>query len=537
MQPVTFLRGIFAAFVVAATIAASAVPALAEVVLRRGNAAEPQTLDQHHTSIDIERNILKDLYEGLTVFDAAGKITPGAAESWTASADGLVYTFKIRANAKWSDGSPVTADDFVYSFRRVEDPKTAAGYANILYPIKNAQKINSAKPEAPVSVDTLGVKAIDAKTLEITLEQPTPYLTQLLAHQTALPVNKASIDKNGANFVKPGTMVSNGAFTLTEQVSNDHITVSKNANYWDAANVKIDKVIFYPTNDAAAAVRRFQAGELDLNYNFPADQRDFLKTSLGADQVKVAPYLSTYYYVFDARTPPLNDANVRLALSMAIDRDFLSEKIYANTQLPLYSFVPPGMESYTAAQPDWAKLSQLDREDKAKALLKAAGYGVGGKPLTLEIRYNTNVNHQKVATAIADMWKGLGATVTLLNNDTAAHYDYLRQGNSFTVARAGWGADYADPENFLTLALSTNKDFNYGHYSNPKFDDMIKKSYAERNVDARMKLLQDAEQLLMNDTAVVPLMNTASLWLVSRKVKGFVDNAQNDHMSRYMSIQ
>ncbi|MFO1185621.1 MAG: peptide ABC transporter substrate-binding protein [Bauldia sp.] len=521
----------------AAAVLITAVPASSEVVLRRGNAAEPQTLDQHHTSIDIERNILKDLYEGLTVYDPAGKVVGGAAEKWTISPDGTVYTFTIRADAKWSDGTPVTADDFVYSFRRAQDPKTAAGYANILYPIKNSQKINSAKPDAPVPLDQLGVKAVNAKTLEITLERPTPYLLQLLAHQTALPVNRASIEKNGANFVRPGLMVSNGAFMLTEQVANDHITLSKNPHYWDAANVKIDKVMFFPTSDAAAAVRRFQAGDLDLNYNFPADQRDFLKQQLGADQVRVAPYLSTYYYVFDTRKEPFNDPNVRLALSMAIDRDFLSEKIYANTQLPLYSFVPPGLEGYSPATADFAKMSQLDREDRARALLKAAGYGAGGKPLKIEIRFNTNVNHQKVATAIADMWKGLGATVTILNNDTAAHYDYLRQGNSFDVARAGWGADYADAENFLALATSGNKDFNYGHYSNARYDDLMKRSYDERDLAVRAKMLHDAETLLIGETATVPLMNTASLWLVSRKVKGFVDNAVNDHMSRYLSIQ
>jgi oligopeptide transport system substrate-binding protein len=332
-------------------------------------------------------------------------------------------------------------------------------------------------------------------------------------------------------------MVSNGAFMLTEQVANDHITVSKNPNYWDVANVKLDRVIFYPTDDIPAAVRRFQAGDLDLNYNFPADQRDLLRASLGADQVKVAPYLSTYYYVLDTRKEPFNNPNVRKALSMAIDRDVLSEKIYGNTQLPLYSFVPPGMEGYTSALPDFAKMSQLDREDKAKALLKAAGYGPGLKPINIQIRYNTNTNHQKVATAVADMWKGLGATVTTQNNDTGAHYDFIRQGNPFDAARAGWGADYADPENFLTLSLSTNKEFNYAHYSNPKFDDLIAKSYLERDPAVRMKMLHDAEQMLMDETAVIPLMNTASLWLVSRKVKGFVDNAQNDHMSRYMSLQ
>ena len=205
------------AALLAGAILIGASPAFAEAVLHRGNAGEPQTLDQAHTSINIEEFILKDLYEGLTVYDAAGKIVPGAAESWTVSDDGTVYTFKLRENAKWSDGSPVTADDFVFSFTRVEDPKTAAGYANILYPIKNAEKVN--KGEA--GLDQLGVKDVDAKTVEVTLERPTPFFLELLAHQTALPVSKASVEKNGADFVKPGTMVSNGAFKLVSHVPND----------------------------------------------------------------------------------------------------------------------------------------------------------------------------------------------------------------------------------------------------------------------------------------------------------------------------
>ncbi len=310
-------------------------PALAEAVLHRGNAGEPQTLDQAHTSINIEAFILKDLYEGLTVYDAAGKIIPGVAETWELSDDGTVYTFKLRADAKWSDGSPVTAEDFVFSFRRVEDPKTAAGYANILFPIKNAEKVN--KGELPT--DQLGVKAVDEKTVEITLERPTPFFLELLAHQTALPVSKASVEKNGNDFVKPGVMVSNGAFTLTAHVPNDSLTVVKNANYWDAANVKLDKVIFYPIDDQAASVRRFEAKEMDLVYNFSADQIDRLRKSYD-DQVHVSPSLATYYYAFDTRQAPYNDVRVRQALSMAVDRDFLAKEIYAGSQLPAYSMVP-----------------------------------------------------------------------------------------------------------------------------------------------------------------------------------------------------
>jgi oligopeptide transport system substrate-binding protein len=512
-------------------------PAMAETVLHRGNGGEPQTLDQAHTSIDVESNILKDLYEGLTVYDAGGNIIPGIAESWTVSGDGLTYTFKLRANAKWSNGDPVTAGDFVYSYRRIEDPKTAAGYATILYPIKNAQAINTAKAGNPMAPGQLGMRAVDDKTLEIVLERPTPYFLQLLAHQTALPVHQATVEKLGTNFVKPGNMVSDGAYVLSENVANDHITLTKNPNYYDAASVKIDRVIFYPTEDQAAAIRRFEAGELDLQYNFPADQTEFLQKQLGGDVVHVAPYLSTYYYVFDMRHPPFDDVRVRRALSMAIDRDFLSAKIFAGAQLPSYSFVPPGIAGYTPASADFASMSQLDREDAAKKLLTEAGYGPGGKPLKIEIRYNTNANHQKVATAIADNWKELGADVSLMNSDVKSHYAYLQEGGAFDVARCGWTADYADAENFLFLFVSSNKTFNYPHYNSSTYDSLVAQSYKERDPAARAKILQEAEAVLMQDQPTAPLMVTASLWLVSSKVKGFEDNAVNDHLTRYMSIQ
>jgi oligopeptide transport system substrate-binding protein len=529
----TFMKFNIRAAVLLGSLMLAASPALAEAVLHRGNSGEPQTLDQSQTSIDIEAFILKDLYEGLTIYDSNGKIVPGVAESWKISDDGLVYTFKIRDNAKWSDGSPVVAEDFIFSMRREEDPKTAAGYANILYPIKNAEQINKGK----LPVDQLGMKAVDDKTLEITLEHPTPFFIELLSHQSALPINKASFEKNGADFVKPGKLVGNGAFKLVEHVPNDHLTVVKNENYWDAANVKLDKVIFYPLEDQAAAVRRYEAGELDLVYNFSSDQMARLRAA-NAKQVHVTPAFATYYYPFDTRTEPFNDVRVRRALSMSVDRDFLAKEIFNGSKLPVYSLVPPGLENYgEPSKADFAGMSQLDREDKAVELMKEAGYGEGGKPLNIEIRYNTNPNHQKAATAVADMWKKtFGANVTLMNLDISAHYAYLQEGGKFNVARAGWTADYADAENFLNLNVSSNKTFNYGHYENPEFDALMKKSYEERDPAARSKILHDAEALIMRDQPIAPLVNDANFWLVADKVKGWGDNGNNEHLSYYLSV-
>ncbi|WP_429929827.1 peptide ABC transporter substrate-binding protein [Agrobacterium vitis] len=519
--------------VLAGSLLFGASSALAEAVLNRGNSGEPKSLDPAHISINIEGFIIHDLFEGLTIHDANGKIVPGAAESWKVSDDGTVYTFKIRDNAKWSDGSPVTAEDFQFAMRRLEDPKNAAEYANLLYPIKNAEAVNTGK--APV--DQLGIKVIDAKTLEITLERSTPYFLQLMAHYTALPISKSNFEKFGDQFVKPGNMVNNGAFKLESHVPNDKLVVAKNDQYWDAKNVKLDKVVFYPIEDDAAAVRRYEAGELDIVFNFSADQLKRLRTAFNS-QVHVSAGLSTYYYTFDMRQEPMSDVRVRRALSMAVDRDFLSSEIYSGAQLPLYSMVPPGMEGYEKpAVPDFASLSQIDREDKAVELMKEAGYGQGGKPLNLEIRYNTNTNHERVATAIADMWKTtFGAKVSLVNLDVASHYSYLKEGGKYSVARAGWGADYADPENFLALTISTNTSFNYSHWNNPEFDALMKKSYDEKDQKARMELMHKAEQILIDQQPLAPLMNLADLWLVSSKVSGWADNAVNEHYSKYLSV-
>jgi len=516
----------------AAVAALVATTAMAEMVYHRGNTADPETLDHHKTSTVYEAHILRDLYEGLVVYDAKAQVVPGVAESWTVSDDGLTYTFKLRDNAKWSNGDPVTAGDFVFAFQRIMTPDTGAKYANILYPIRNAEAINKGEME-PASI---GARALDDKTLEITLQAATPYFLELLTHQTGLPLHKASVEAHGSDFVKPGNLVSNGAYVLAEFTPNDKIVVEKNANFHDAANVRIDKVIFYPTEDRGAALRRFQAGELHSNNDAPTEQVKFMKENLGG-QFRVAPYLGNYYYAVNAGKAPFSDVKVRQALSIAIDREFLAEEIWGDTMVAGYSFVPPGIGNYgEPAYADYKDMAMLDREDKAKTLLREAGFGPD-KPLKVEIRYNTSENHKNTAVAIADMWKPLGVEVSLLNTDTKTHYAHLRDKGDFDVARAGWIGDYSDPQNFLFMVESDNDGFNYAKYDNAEYDALMDKAAATVNLDERAAILKQAEEIFMRDLPFIPLLYYGSLSLVSDKLKGWEDNIQNVHATRWMSIE
>jgi len=411
-------------------------------------------------------------------------------------------------------------------------PDTGAKYANILYPIKNAEAINKGEM-GPASV---GAKAVDDKTLEITLEASTPYFLELLTHQTGLPMHKASVEEHGSDFVKPGNLVSNGAFVLAGFTPNDKVEVTKNPNFHDAANVQIDKVIFYPTEDRGAALRRFQAGELHSNNDAPTEQVKFMKENLG-DQFRVAPYLGNYYYAVKADKAPFSDVKVRQALSMAIDREFLAEEIWGDTMVAGYSFVPPGIGNYgEPAFADYKDMAMLDREDKAKAMLAEAGFGPD-KPLKVEIRYNTSENHKNTAVAIADMWKPLGVEVSLLNTDTKTHYAHLRDKGDFDVARAGWIGDYSDPQNFLFMVESDNDGFNYANYDNAEYDALMDKAAITVNLDERAAVLKQAEEIFMRDLPFIPLLYYGSLSLVSDKLKGWEDNIQNVHATRWMSIE
>lgn len=503
--------------------------AFAEVVWNRGNSADPESLDPHKTSTVYEAHILRDLFEGLVMQDAKANLIPGAAESWTISDDGKVYTFKLRPGAVWSNGDPVTADDFVYSFRRLEDPATGAEYASMLYVIKGAEDVNSGKGKP----EDIGVKAIDPNTLEITLVDPTPYFLEMLTHQATYPVNKASIEKLGDDWIKPGNLVSNGAFTLAEFVPNDHIRLVKNPKFHDAANVALDAVVYYPTEDRSTAVKRFEAGELDSNDDIPTEQLAELKAKFG-DAIHIAPYLGTYYYAMKWDKEPWNNVKLRQAISMAIDRDFLAEKVWNNSMIPAYGMVPPGIEGYQSYEADYANMDQLDREDAAKKILESLGY-TPEHPLHMEIRYNTSENHKNTAVAIQEQLKPLGVEVTLVNTDTKTHYAFLENKGDYDVARAGWIADYKDPESFLGISEKASGN-NYSNYDDPKFEDLMKQATADGGDPAkRMKDLSDAEKVLVDDIGNLPLLFYSTHNLVSSKLKGWEDNVMDIHPSRFVS--
>lgn len=501
------------------------------LTFHRGEAGEPATLDPHKTSTVVENDVLQDMFEGLVTFDAKANIIPGMARAWDISADGLTYTFHLR-DAKWSNGDAVSADDFVYSLRRLMDPATASQYANILYTLKNAEAVN----QGTLPPTALGAAAPDAKTLVLTLENPAPYFIAQLAHQSALPVLKANVEKYGRDFAKAGNLISNGPFVLKEFVPNDHITLAKNANYYDAGKIALDEEIFYPIEDRAAGLRRFQAGEIDLYNDVPTDQIKFIRETLkGA--LHATPKLGTYYFTVNTKKPPFDDVRVRQALSMVIDREFLAETVWGGVMLPGYSFVPPGIANYTEpATMAWKDLSPIEREDQAIALMKAAGFGPGGKTLNIEIRFNTSQNHKSTAIALADMWKVLNVTTSLVNTDIKTHYALLQNKGDYDIARAGWIGDYSDPQNFLFLAESTNPKLNYANYSNPEFDSLMKQASATRDLAKRALLLQKAESLLIRDEPYIPLLYYATQDLVSQKVTGFEDNILDIHRAKFLGL-
>lgn len=506
-----------------------AAPAAAETVLHRGNLAEPDTLDPAKWFTTYESEILRDLFNGLLQVDAEGNAIPGAAESWTVSDDGMVLTFKLRADGKWSDGQPVTADDFVLGFRRTFDPKTASAYANFGYVIVNAREI----VEGKVKPEDLGVRAVDAHTFEIRLNEPSQTIFWLLAgYPCFFPTPAHALAAYGDSWVQPGKMVSNGPYRLAEWVPQDRVTLVRNENYFDAAAVKIDKVQFYPTDDDAAAVKRFRAGEIDLNLRFPPSLYPMLKREMPR-QTRADPASWLSYIVFNMSDARFADPRVRRALSLAIDRETIVKRVLNNGELPAWGVVPPGANDFTSSGAgDFSAMPLADRQREARRLLEEAGYGPGN-PLRFTFIHRIGEANKRTALAVVDMWRQIGVSANIESNEVKIHYVRLRE-KQFEVADAGFSAP-PDAEYFLYL-LRTGSEVNFAGWSNAEYDRLASEANRERDLKKRGELYAAAEKIALDETAMIPVYVPVNRALVQTWVTGYAANPVGYHPSRWLDI-
>jgi oligopeptide transport system substrate-binding protein len=504
-----------------------------QVCLEYGNTVDPLTLDPQKATTTTEAAIIGDLIMGLTTDAPDASVQPGAATSWETSPNGLVWTFHLRPGAVWSDGVPVTADDFVFAYRRILNPELASSYAYLLYIIKNGQAVNAGK--APPSA--LGVRAVNPLTLEMTLEHPAPHLPELLKHQSFFPVPKHAVEKYGDSWVSPGKYVSNAGYTLTSWKLGDYVRIQKNPRFWDAKNVCVDRVDFYPTTDAVAAERRVKRGELDVNNSFSSSRIGLVKRPdyLGP-YVRTHLQLTTTYLGYNTHYPFLADRRVRQALSEAIDREFITQKLLRAGQQPAYSFVPPEIASYEpGARIPFADKSFPERQAEAQALLKAAGYGPG-HPLKITLNTTQATDALLLGQSIQADWRSIGVEATLQPEEGQIHFADMEARN-FQVGLVGWSADYNDPTTFLELMLSGTGAQNYGDYKNPTYDALMAQANNEKDLKKRAHIMRQAEQLMLDDHTVAPIYFGVSRNLVSPRITGWIDNAEDFHKIRWLCVK
>jgi oligopeptide transport system substrate-binding protein len=487
--------------------------------LVKGNGAEPESLDPEKTEGVPEANLQRDLFEGLLNIDQHGNAVPGVAKSWDISADGKTYTFHLR-DAKWSNGDPITAEDFVYSFRRLVDPKTASPYSFFLGSanVENADAIMEGKAK----VDTLGVKAIDKKTFEVKLTAPVAYFIDMLVHASLYPVPEKIIAKYGDEWTRPDHIVTNGAYKLSKWVVNESIVLERNKQYWDDAHTVINKVTYLPIQSPNAEVNRYLAGEMDFTQGqLPVDQFKRLKKDY-PKEVSVSGYMGTYFYEFNYKKKPFDDVRIRKALAYAIDRDIMAKAVVATGVKPAYTITPEVANGYSGFMPEWGTWTQAKRNEEATKLLKEAGYDKAN-PLKVELLYNTNEDHKKVAIAVSSMWKKLGVNVTLINKEWKSYLASEQQGN-FEVSRNGWIADYNEAASMVSL-MQSNNGSNYGKYNNPDYDKLMAQSRSTLDATARKALYGKAEQMLANDMPIAPIYQYVITRLVKPYVGGYASNA------------
>ena len=501
--------------------------------LHYGNGAEPQGIDPHLVTGVPESHIVRALFEGLAVKNPITlEPEPGVAERWEISPDGTVYTFFINPQAKWSNGEPVTASDYVWSWERALHPETGSLYAYMLFPVVNAEKFASGAIDDFAEV---GIKSLDAQTLRISLNAPTPYFLQLMDHYSTFAVHPETVLKFGGMsdrftlWTRPENIVSNGAFTLKEWSLNRQIKVEKNPHYWDKSSVALEGVYFYPTENVVSEERMFRSEQLHVTQGIPLGKIPNYRAVQNSPYVQ-APYLGTYYYLINTKKPPVDDVRVRKALSYSIDRDTLTRTVLRDTAIPAYSITPPDTLGYNPP-----KLFSFDPE-QARALLAEAGYPDGQGWPGLEITYNTNEDHRKIAVAVQQMWKDeLGIDVSITNQEWKVYLNTVSQGE-FQVARRGWIGDYVDANNFLDLFLANGGNNNTG-YANAEFDDIIlNQAPKAASREERYQLFFQAETMMMQEMPIIPFYTYTSKRLIHPSVSGIYPNIMDSLNLKYVRL-
>ena len=509
--------------------------AIEEQVLHFGLGSEPQYLDPHLANSVSAHNVIIALIEGLVSEDPKTlKPVPGVAEKWDISEDGLIYTFHLRKNAKWSNGDSVTAHDFVYSYKRILNPELASQYASMLHGLKNAREYH----EEGLSWDEakVGATAIDDYTLQLTLENPTPYFLELLNHYSWFPAHPPTIEKFGAfgkqgtAWTRPGNYVGNGPFTLSDHKVNSVIEVKKNPLYWDAQTVSLEGIRFYPIESADTEERAFHSGFLHLTQTVSPDRIDFLKEN-HPDLIHFESYLGTYFYRFNVEEPPFDDVRVRLAFNLATDRQAIVEKVTKGGQLPARCFTPPGTGGFSPES-----RFRFDPQ-KAKSLIQEYLTEKGLESLPkIELKYNTSEGHKKVAEALQGMWKNhLGAEIQLLNMEWKVFLSTIAK-RDFSLARAGWIGDYVDANTFLHMWRTGDGHNNTG-WSSTRYDELLELAAQESDTQKRFSYFEECEKLIAENSPILPIYFYVHVTLRSPTVKGWHPTLLDHHPYKYVRLE
>lgn len=496
--------------------------------LQRGNGGEPDTLDPHLVEESAAGQIVRDLYEGLTTEGPDASIRPGVAESWETDAGGLRYTFVLRENARWSNGDPLVAGDFVAGFRRSLDPATAAPLAGKLLSIRHAAEVLS----GTLAPDTLGVTALDDRTLQIELAAPAPYFLAILSNPVAFPIHRPTLLAHGTRFARAGTKVSNGPYRLAEWAVQSHVRLERNRYYHSAEEVAWPVVMYHVTEDMTSEFNRFRAGELDITFQVPAGQIEWSRRNLSG-RLRTDPYLSTYFLLVNLTASAVGSREVRKALSLGVDRDLIAERVLGGGELPAYGFVPPGMPNYSGARYPWADWSMEQRVEEARRLLRRAGYDAGNR-LSVELHYNTGENHRRIAVAIASMWRDwLDVDVELNHMEWKALMQLRGDAAGWQLLRYGWVADYLDAFAFLELMKSDHAQNTTG-WRSVEYDSLLRDANSVSDAGERARILMEAEGVLLDDYPVIPVHFSVSRRLVSERVGGYMPNPLNRIQSRWL---